>query len=60
MPDFVPYDGKPETWDEPSPEMQRGLELAAAICLLYGDGQRWADAILSRGEQIRARFYADP
>lgn len=60
MPEFIPYDGKPEAWDELSAEMQRGLELAAAICLMYGDGERWADAILSRAEQIRAKFYAEP
>ena len=51
------YAEMPELWDPPSAEMQKGLELAAYICRMYRDGDRWAEAILSRAEQVRARFH---
>ncbi len=55
--DFVPYGGYRKAWNKLPKKTQEGLELAADICRMYGDGERWADAILSKGEQIRAQFY---
>lgn len=46
-------------WAPLSDEMKKGLELAASICRLYGDGERWAEVILSKGEQVRARWWAE-
>ena len=42
-----------------SDEMQKGLELAAAICRMYGEGEIWASVILCRGEQIRASWWME-
>lgn len=51
--------GITKPWDPVSEEMQRGLELAAYICRMYGDGEAFAEAILSRGEQIRGRWWME-
>lgn len=40
-----------------TPDMIKGLELAAYICRMYADGNRWAEAILSKGDQDRALFW---
>ena len=52
-------DGITEPWEPISEEMQKGLELAAYICRMYKDGEQWADAILSPGEQIRGRWWME-
>jgi hypothetical protein len=52
-------DGITTPWDELSPEVQKGLQLAAYIVRMYGDGELWADVILSRGEQERARWWME-
>lgn len=40
-----------------SDDMKKGLELAAFICRMYGDGKVWAETILHYGEQQRARWW---
>lgn len=50
-------DGIIEPWKPISAEMQKGLELAAYICRMYGDGEPFAEAILSRSEQIRGMWW---
>ena len=52
------YDGSP-AWDPISEEMQKGLELAAYICGMYGDGDVWAETILNPGEQVRGRWWME-
>lgn len=52
-------DGITEPWEPISAEMQKGLDLAAYICRMYGAGEVWAEAILCRGEQIRGRWWME-
>ena len=52
-------DGILSPWEPLSDEMKKGLELAAYICRMYGDGERWAEGILSHGEQVRARWWME-
>ncbi len=44
-------------WEPMSDEMKKGLELAAYICRMYGEGERWAEVILLPGEQVRGRWW---
>lgn len=50
-------DGITSPWEPLPDEVKIGLELAAYICRMYGDGERWAEIILSHGEQVRARWW---
>lgn len=52
-------EGITSPWEPLSAEMQEGLELAAYICSMYIDGDQWAESILSKGEQIRARWWME-
>jgi hypothetical protein len=52
-------DGITSPWNPMSKGMQKGLELAAYICRMYGDGDQWADMILNYGEQVRARWWME-
>lgn len=52
-------DGITKPWEPISEEMQKGLELAAYICRMYGEGEVWADIILSKGEQIRGMWWME-
>jgi hypothetical protein len=46
-------------WEPMSLEMIKGLELAAYICRMYGEGGAWAEIILSGGEQTRGRWWME-
>jgi hypothetical protein len=46
-------------WNPVSEEMKKGLELAAYICRMYGEGEVWAETILSYGEQVRGRWWME-
>jgi hypothetical protein len=48
-----------EPWEPLSEEMKSGLELAAYICRMYGEGEVWADTILCHGEQVRGRWWME-
>lgn len=50
-------DGLEEPWKPHSDEFQKGLNLAAYICRMYCDGEIWAETILSKGEQIRGKWW---
>ena len=50
-------DGNFKPWEPISNEMRKGLELAAYICRMYGEGEPFAEAILHRGEQIRGMWH---
>ena len=52
-------DGITKPWEPISEEMQKGLELAAYICNMYGEGDSFAEAILSKGEQIRGMWWME-
>ena len=51
--------GITKPWEPISEEMQTGLDLAAYICRMYGTGEPFAEAILSRGEQIRGMWWME-
>ena len=46
-------------WDPLSDDMMKGVQLAAYICRMYGEGERWAEVILSHGEQVRGRWWME-
>lgn len=46
-------------WKPISDEMRKGLELAAYICRMYTNGDVWAEAIESHGEQVRGRWWME-
>ncbi len=46
-------------WGELSPDTKKGLEIAAYICRMYGEGETFAKAILCRGEQISALWHME-
>jgi hypothetical protein len=52
-------DGITRPWEPISEEMQKGLELAAYICRMFGEGEIWAEGILCKGEQIRAMWWME-
>jgi hypothetical protein len=52
-------DGIFSPWDPMSEEMKKGLELAAYICRMHGNGDSFAEAILSHSEQVRARWWME-
>ena len=52
-------DGITKPWEPISNEMKKGLELAAYICNMYGDGEPFAEAILTKGEQIRGMWWME-
>lgn len=49
--------GITEPWEPMSEDMKKGLELAAYICRMYGQGEPFAEAILCHGEQVRGRWW---
>lgn len=51
--------GITKPWEPISDEMQKGLELAAYICRMYGNGESFAEAILSKGEQTRGMWWME-
>ncbi len=52
-------DGITEPWEPMSDDMVKGLELAAYICQMYGEGDIFAEAILCHGEQVRGRWWME-
>ena len=56
---YYGQDGITKPWEPLSEEMQRGLQLAAYICRMYGSGEEFAQAILSKGEQVRAMWWME-
>lgn len=46
-------------WKPISDEMMKGVQLAAYICRMYGDGDIWSETILSGGEQVRALWWME-
>lgn len=52
-------DGITKPWGPISDEMKKGLELAAYICNMYGEGAPFAEAILCKGEQIRGMWWME-
>jgi hypothetical protein len=61
-----PHEPQPSTRDleqlggyfpELTKEQKEGIAIAAYICRMYGEGEVWAEAIESYGEQQRARHW---
>lgn len=51
--DIASVGGLPEL----TKEQKEGIAIAAYICRMYGDGERWTEVIELHGEQQRARFH---
>ena len=51
--------GITSAWEPLSDEMMNGIKLAAFICRMYGEGERWAEVILSHGEQVRGLWWME-
>lgn len=58
QPSYGQY-GITEPWQPISEEMQKGLELAAYICRMFGEGGIWSETILCHGEQVRGRWWME-